>query len=146
MKAPFDLRVPRRDLPEPLRPWVQEYYETGLDIPPGETLRIPVSATTNPVMNVTYGGSVVIRIGRPFTIPRVTIAGPQPAAYTVEPAGQLRGFYIPFTPVGLLGCPAHRLGPGAADGRSSDGDRGALQRRGVSVFFKTHGGPGRILG
>jgi AraC-like DNA-binding protein len=102
MKAPFDLRVPRRDLPEPLRPWVQEYYETGLDIPPGETLRIPVSATTNPVMNVTYGCSIVIRIGRPFMIPPVTIAGPQPAAYTVEPAGQLRGFYIPFTPVGAL--------------------------------------------
>lgn len=102
MKAPFDLRVPSRDLPEPLRPWVQEYYETGLDILPGETLRIPISATTNPVVNVTLAGSLVIRIGTPFSIPPVTIAGPQPEAYAVEVSGNLRGFYIPFTPVGAL--------------------------------------------
>lgn len=102
MKAPFDLRVPGRDLPEPLRPWVQEYYETGLDIPPGETLRVPVSATTNPVLNVTCAGSVLIRIGAPFPIPPATIAGPQPAAYVVEATGRLRGFYVPFTTVGAL--------------------------------------------
>lgn len=116
MKVPFDLRVPRADLPAPLRPWVHEYYATGLDIPAGETLRIPVSATTDPALNVTYSGSVVIHIGDGFSIPPVTLAGPQPAAYAIEARGQLRGFYVRFDivgPLALVGVEDYSLTDGA---------------------------------
>lgn len=102
LKAIYDLHVLGDVLPEPLRPYVHEYYETGLDVPPGQTVCIPISATTGPVLNVTLSGSIIVRIGSGFRIPPVTLAGPRPEPYEVEAAGEVRGFYVRFATVGPL--------------------------------------------
>ncbi|MFW6084893.1 MAG: helix-turn-helix domain-containing protein [Gemmatimonadota bacterium] len=117
MKAAFDRHVERPDLPGPLRRWVHEYYETGLDVPPGETVRIPISATTDPALNVMLGGSLFVRIGSGFELPPVALGGPQPEAYAVEATGRWRGFYVRFTTVGplaLLGVDDYSLGESGA--------------------------------
>ena len=41
IKATYDLHVLGDKLPPPLRPYVHEHYAIGLDVPPGQTLRIP---------------------------------------------------------------------------------------------------------
>ncbi|MFW6085455.1 MAG: helix-turn-helix domain-containing protein [Gemmatimonadota bacterium] len=102
MKAAYDLHVRRPELPSPLRRWVHEYYETGMDVPRGETARIPISATTDPVLNVMLSGSLFVRIGDGFRLPPVTIGGAQPAAYALDVSGTWRGFYVRFTTVGPL--------------------------------------------
>lgn len=116
MKPSYDLHVLRPELPQPLRPYVHECYETGIDVPAGEVERIPISATTDPVLNVMLSGSLHVRIGRGFRIPPVTLAGPQPAAYEIEARGRWRGFYIRFATVGplvLLGIESYSLKGGA---------------------------------
>ena len=102
LEAVYDLHVLGDTLPPSLQPYVHEYYETGVDVPPGQTLHIPVSAFTDPVLNVTFSGLFMIQIGEGFRIPPVTLAGPQPEAYTVEATGIYRGFYVRFPPVGPL--------------------------------------------
>lgn len=101
-KATYDLHVRGDDLPPPLRPYVHEYYEVGFDVPPGQVLRMPVSATTDPVLNVSLEGRITVLIGGGFRIPPVTLAGPQPEAYAVEAVGTVRGFYVRLAPVGPL--------------------------------------------
>jgi AraC-like DNA-binding protein len=118
LEAAYDISVSRGELPPPLRPYVHEYYEVGFEVPAGRPLRVPVSATTDPALNVTLTGSVTVRIGYGFRLPPVVLAGPQPEAYTVEPSGAepsgvVRGFYVRFTTVGplaLLGVEDYSLG------------------------------------
>jgi AraC-like DNA-binding protein len=102
MEASYDLHVRGDDLPPPLRPYVHECYEIGLDLVPGQTARFPVSATTDPALNVTLSGTVTIRLGTAFRLPPVTLAGPQPDAYQADVAGEVRGFYVRFATVGPL--------------------------------------------
>ena len=98
----YDHHVLGDALPEALRPYVREIYEFGLDIPRGEPYRTPVSATTDPVLNVSLAGPAYIKIGQGFHLPPVTIAGPQPQAYAAVLPGHLRGFYVHFAPLGPL--------------------------------------------
>lgn len=96
------LSVPRERLPAALQPYVREYYEEEMAVPPGQRLRLPISATTEPFLNATLSGEVVVELAGGFRIPPVTLAGPRPEPYEVEIAGTVRGFYIRFTTVGPL--------------------------------------------
>jgi AraC-like DNA-binding protein len=123
LEATYDISVSRGELPPPLSPYVHEYYEVEFEVPAGRPLRVPVSATTDPALNVTLAGSVTVRIGDGFRLPPVVLAGPQPEAYAVEPSGAeasgaeasglVRGFYVRFATVGplaLLGVEDYSLG------------------------------------
>lgn len=117
IKAVFDLRVQSDHLPPPLRPYVREVYETGVDVPPGEVFSFPISATTEAFLNVSLSDPVFIRIGQGFRLPPVALAGPQAEAYTFDMAGSYRGFYVRFAPVGplaLLGVEDYSLEDGRA--------------------------------
>ena len=117
MRPAFDHHVLGDALPDALRPYVREVYELGLDMPPGEPLRTPVSATTDPALNVSLSSPITVDIGRGFVLPPVTIAGPQREAYAVEMTGRYRGFYVRFAPTGplvLLGVEDYALTPAGA--------------------------------
>jgi AraC-like DNA-binding protein len=94
-------------LPSALRPYIHEIYEETIPVPPGQAFRLPVAATTDPILDVEFAGTFVAhaadRLGiPPFTPPRVFLSGPQPEAYAVVVGATLQGFYVRFTTVGPL--------------------------------------------
>lgn len=90
------------DLPAPLQDHIYRCYEIAYQESRERRLRLPISATTDPYLNVTLSGTAIIRIGAGFRLPPVTLAGPQAAPYTAELEGLIHGFYIHFAPVGPL--------------------------------------------
>jgi AraC-like DNA-binding protein len=117
LPEPSGIRLGSECLPRPLRPFIHEYYEEGVELAAGQTLRIPVCATAEPFLNVTLSGEAYVHLAGGFHLPPVTIAGPQPGPYMVEAAGALWGFYVHFRPVGalaLLGVDDYSLVPGGA--------------------------------
>ena len=95
------LRVEREALPAPLRPFIREVYEETIPALP-ETLRLPVSASTTPCLNVRLAGEQWVEIGGGFWIPPVIVAGCQPEGYAVAVRTALQGFYVVFETVGSL--------------------------------------------
>lgn len=89
-------------LPEALRPYVAEYFEPVISVLQGEAAEILVSATTDPVLNASLSHPLTILLGDGFTLPPVTIAGPQPFAFCGEATGEARSFCIRFRPYGPL--------------------------------------------
>lgn len=105
-----------KGLPVPLRPYVQEYFEAIITASPGATAHILVSATTDPVLNASLSSPLTIRIGDGFVLPPVTIAGPQPLAYSGDAVGVAHSFCVRFKPCGplvLLGVESYSLEEGA---------------------------------
>ncbi len=96
------LKVCGSAIPRSLRRFVHEYYEEAFTVPPGRVLVVPISATTQPIINVTLSGEVDILLDVHFRIPPVTIAGPQPKAYRLRGAGPVHAFFVRFTTVGAL--------------------------------------------
>ena len=119
MTPAWERRVSGAALPRPLRPWVRACYELETPLPPSAPtgLAIPVSATILPALNVTLGEPPLIRIGRGFRLPPVTLAGPQPEPYTVIASATMRGFFVLFDTLGplvLLGVEDYSVEPDGA--------------------------------
>lgn len=115
---PREHRLPQRELPDSLRPFVHEVYEVAYPIHPGGPYRLATSAGITPILNVTLAGRAWAELadGTGFWVPPVFLSGPQPDAYAVTIYGALRGFYATFSPVGplaLLGVRRYWRGSGA---------------------------------
>lgn len=96
------LRVEREALPPALRRFVVEVYEESIPDLPDGPLRIPISATLSPTLNVTFTGRAWVEVGAGVWMPREVLGGPQPQAYAATVYGALRGFYVLFETVGPL--------------------------------------------
>lgn len=117
LKADLDRRIEGDRLPPPLPDYVYEYYEIAYSVPAGQVARVPISATIEPIINVSLSSPVRILVGKGFRLPLMALAGPQPEAYSMEASGNVHGFYIRFTAVGplvLLGIDHYGLTDGNA--------------------------------
>lgn len=85
-----------------LRPYVRAYIEQAFDVPPGQTVRLVQSASTDPVACVTWSGEIHIGLGAGFRLPPLALAGPLPQAFANTFAGAVRGFFVRFAPAGPL--------------------------------------------
>jgi AraC-like DNA-binding protein len=95
--------VPREALPAALRPYVREVYEEVYPALPTGPIRLPVSASTTPILNVSVGRAWIDFAGREgLWLPPVVLSGCQPEAYAATIYGEMWGFYVTFEPVGPL--------------------------------------------
>lgn len=109
--SPADLRTAVA-LPHPsLRPFVSRYVQMALDLPPGATMRHPLSALTGSVATVLWSGGILMQgAGVENRLTSSCLIGPLTRWHDNQVTGPLRTFCVHFTPLGanvllkLHGC------------------------------------------
>lgn len=109
---PMSESPPRSRLASPspvLHPWTRGYVQQGMDVPPPLRLRLKQSAHTEPVLCVTWSGTVLAEGYGPDPLPRFAFAPIFARALMHTYEGHPRGFFVrlhPVAPLALFGLNA----------------------------------------
>lgn len=138
------LRVPHEALPASIQPYIVEVYEEAIPALPTGPLRLPVSASLMPTLNVTFTGQAWVEIGSGTWMPREVLAGPQPVAYAATVQGEMQGFYVLFNAVGplaLFGVRRYWAGGGGPAPTLAETVRPSLASRACAYMSSLYAAP-----